>query len=182
MERPKKPGTNQNVCRSVSAAITGDLAGDTAFGARAFRKGAPSRIGVGLWLSKAAGKAQGAAVYFGNTKSAVLLPCTTSVLCSTTFPDLKCAMGREVKFDDLTHCGADSRQLVFRPGCRSSLRPALSTAKDEAGFDRSGGTVTGQCAVLLHSCTCSATRQGRIFEASNLTRNTISWKGTVTNQ
>ncbi len=41
-------------------------------------------------------------------------------------------------FDDLTHCGADSRQLVFRSGCRSSLRPVLSIALGEAGFDRGG--------------------------------------------
>jgi hypothetical protein len=94
VERPKNPGTSQNARRSANAAITSEAAGDAAFGVRAFPKGGGSRTGVGPWLSGVAGRARGAAVYFGANKPTVLLACTTSILCSTAFPELKWEAGR----------------------------------------------------------------------------------------
>ncbi len=182
MVRPNKLGTNQNARRWANSAVSSEAAGDASFGAVAFPKRGGSRTGVGSWLSRVAGKVQGAAVYFDGNKPTVLLPCTTSTLHSTTFSGLKLAVSREVQFDDLPHCGADSRQLVFRSGCRSCLRPSLSCARGEAGFDR--GRVPLPAGAPYYYIRALAPRRGKADYSKyrSLAGNTISWKGTVTYQ
>ncbi len=157
VERSKKPGTRQDGRRSAHAAITSDPAGESAFGARGFPEGAGSRAGVGHRSSRAAGKAQGPAVYFRGNKSTVLFPCTTSTLYSTTFPVLKWASGRGSCSMTSPTAEPIPDNLFFDPAVVQAC--ALCSLLPWARLDLTGeGTVTGWCAVLLRSCTCSATR------------------------